>query len=122
MSAGPEVLEFRRNHAPVPGTYRPTVSTPSPFQSPTTGAALGGLIPCRVNVPLPEPAELEFRRKKTPVVWLYTPTVSTPSPFQSPTIGRVSPPPSPMLKTMGGPPAFRRKNVPVAWTYRPTVS
>src|SRR5712692_9878644 len=37
MSALPPVLEFLKKNAACAGSYRPNVSTPSPFQSPTSG-------------------------------------------------------------------------------------
>src|SRR5262245_44615088 len=59
------------------------VSTPSPFQSPTTGRWLA--VPY-VKSRSAEPAELELRNSHLPA--RYTPMVSLPSPSQSPTTGR----------------------------------
>src|SRR6266545_3841312 len=88
MSANPGVLELRRNHElGRPKQTRPTVSVPSPSQSPTTG---NHALP-KVNVRSATPVVFEFRSSQVlRLLGLFrsagtnSPGVSTPSPSQSP--------------------------------------
>ena len=77
---------FFRKNIPVAGLYKPMVSLPSPFQSPTSGMSplLAG--PNTKVVSAKPPASL-LLRKNIEVVGLYKPMVSVPSPFQSPVSG-----------------------------------
>jgi hypothetical protein len=123
MSATPELFEFLRKKFPVAGSYSPTVSTPSPSQSPTSGTKLAAAGPYE-NVISAGPAEFEFFRKNVPVVGLYRPTVAIPSPSQSPTSGIQPEPPGPYPKLISAaPPVFEflRKNPPLAGAYNPAV-
>src|SRR5215831_11610603 len=85
-SAVPVVLAFFKNHLDVVGLKKPTVSAPSPSQSPTIGAhpELAGP---KANVASATPVVFEFLRKKRLREGSNKPTVSAPAPFQWPTIG-----------------------------------
>src|SRR5579871_5721286 len=85
-SALPAALEFRRYQVPVAGSHSPTVSMPSPFQSPAIGRKVAGtLVVAKVRSAFP--AVLLFRSDHVVVDGVNKPIVVMPSPFQSPTIG-----------------------------------
>src|SRR5205823_5853282 len=90
MSGAPEALLLRRYQTrsrelvdPV-GSTTPTVSTPSPFQSPTTGSQPTAPYWKTMSA---APGVLLLRRYQVPVDGSKAPIVSMPSPFQSPTTG-----------------------------------
>src|SRR6516162_5869991 len=90
MSGGPALLLLRRYQVPAgwpkrsKGSKTPTVSMPSPFQSPTTGMSPGHPY---WNFMSGAPGLLLLRRYQVNVDGSTTPIVLTPSPFQSPTTG-----------------------------------
>src|SRR5262249_14103101 len=89
MSGAPGLLLLRRYQVAgawpkrPSGSKTPTVSMPSPSQSPATGMSPG--VPYRNGATSGAPGELLLRRYQVMVDGSTTPTVWTPSPSQSPT-------------------------------------
>src|SRR5713226_3153757 len=75
MSATPPVLEFLKKNEAWAGSYKPIVSTPSPFQSPVIGMNPIAAGPY-VKVMSATPPVLEFLKKKPALEDWYTPTVA----------------------------------------------